>query len=155
MLDKPTIVQTDAQQTAVIRLTIPRDEIQTVMGPAMEEVMGALAAQGITPAGPLFSHHFKMDPDVFDFEVGAPVNSPVSPVGRVQAGKLPSANVARTVYTGGFEGLGDAWCEFGTWIEAEGLQSAPNLWEFYLSGPESSPDPSTWRTELNRPLEAA
>lgn len=27
-----------------------------------------------------------------------------------------------------------------------------SLWECYLTGPASSPDPSTWRTELNKPL---
>lgn len=154
MLDKPTIVQTDAQQTAVIRLTIPREEIQNAMGPAMQEVMQTLAAQGIAPTGPLFSHHFRMDPAVFDFEVGAPVANPVTPTGRVQPSRLPAVKVARTVYSGPFEGLGDAWGEFGEWISAEGLHSAPNLWECYVSGPESSPDPATWRTELNRPLEA-
>lgn len=35
MRDEPTIVQTEAQRTAVIRLTIPRAEIQQVMGRAV------------------------------------------------------------------------------------------------------------------------
>jgi hypothetical protein len=51
MLDRPQIVQTEAQPTAVIRLTIPRAEIQTVMGPAIAEVMAAVTAQGLAPAG--------------------------------------------------------------------------------------------------------
>ena len=33
MLDKPQIVQANAQTTAIIRLTIPRAEIRNVMGP--------------------------------------------------------------------------------------------------------------------------
>jgi uncharacterized protein (DUF427 family) len=78
MLDKPRIVQTAVQPAAVIRLTIPRAEIRNVMGPGHRELMAALAAQGIAPAGPWFSHHFRMDPDVFDFEIGIPV-SPRSP----------------------------------------------------------------------------
>jgi hypothetical protein len=41
--------------------------------------------------------------------------------------------------------------EFRDWIAANGQKPAPDLWEIYLSGPESSPDPATWRTELNRP----
>ena len=32
MIDKPRIVQTAAQATAIIRLTIPREEIRNVMG---------------------------------------------------------------------------------------------------------------------------
>lgn len=152
MLDKPQIVQTEAQLSAVIRLTVPRTQIQEVMGPAIAEVMAAIAAQGIAPAGPVFSHHLRMDPDTFDFEVGVPVMAPVSATGRVNASQLPAAKVARTVYQGPYEGLGSAWGEFIEWITAEGHKPAPNLWECYVAGPESNPDPATWRTELNRPL---
>ena len=59
MLDKPRIVQTAAQLTALIRLTIPRVEIQNVMGPGIAELMAAIAAQGTAPAGPIFSHHLR------------------------------------------------------------------------------------------------
>jgi effector-binding domain-containing protein len=152
MLDTPQIVQTAVQQAAVIRLTIPREEIRNVMGPGIGEVMAAVAAQGIGPAGPVFSYHLRMDPDSFDFEIGVPVTKPVTPVGRVQPGQLPATKVARTVYRGPYEGLGAAWGEFGAWIKANGHEPAPDLWECYVSGPESSPDPATWRTELNRRL---
>ena len=67
-------------------------------------------------------------------------------------GTLPAVKVARTVYQGGYEGLGGAWGELMRWIEAQGHTAATDLWECYLAGPESGPDPSAWRTELNRPL---
>jgi effector-binding domain-containing protein len=152
MLDKPQITKTAAQLTAIIRLTIPRAEIRNVMGPAIAEVMAAVAAQGMAPAGPVFSHHLTMSPDIFDFEIGVPVTAPISAVGRVQAGRLPATTVARTSYHGPYEGLGSAWGEFIDWITAEGHTPAPDLWECYLTGPESNPDPAAWRTELNRPL---
>jgi effector-binding domain-containing protein len=152
MIDPPHITETAAQQAAVIHLTIPRSEIQQVMGPAIGEVMSAVAAQGIAPAGPVFSHHFRMSPEVFDFEVGVPVSKAVAAAGRVKPGQLPAAKVARTVYHGPYEGLGAAWGKFGQWIAANGHQPTPNVWECYVAGPESSPDPANWRTELNRPL---
>lgn len=152
MIDAPQIVQTDAQPAAVIRLTIPRAEIRNVMGPGMGELMAAVAAQGISPSGPIFSHHFRMDPEVFDFEIGVPVSSPVVATGRVKPGLLPGARVARTVFHGDYAALGAAWGEFGAWIAAQGYKAAPDLWECYIAGPESNPDPATWRTELNRPL---
>jgi effector-binding domain-containing protein len=152
MLENPHVTQSVAQATAVIRLTIPKEEIRKVMEPAMNEVMSTLAAQNITVAGPMFSHHFRMDPAVFDFEVGVPITKPVSPSGRVMMSQLPSAKVARTVYRGPYEGLGPAWEEFMAWIAAEGHEPGPDLWEIYMSGPESDPDPTTYRTELNRPL---
>lgn len=152
MIDTPEITQTDAVTTATIRITIPRHEIQQVMGPAIQEIFGAVAAQGLAPTGPVFSHHLKMEPETFDFEVGVPVGSPVTAVGRVRASVLPSRRAARTTYRGPYEGLGEAWGEFASWIEGQGLATAPDLLEFYAAGPEIGPDTSTWRTELVKPL---
>jgi effector-binding domain-containing protein len=152
MIEAPKIVQSEAQQAAVIHVTIPREEIQQVMGPGLTEVMGAIAEQGIEQAGPWYSHHFRMDPATFDFEIGVPVRAPVAAAGRVRPGELPAAKVARTVYHGSYEGLGEAWGEFDAWLQEQGLKTAPNLWERYLSGPETSDDPATFRTELNRPI---
>ncbi len=152
MLDTPQITQTTEQRTAVIHLTVPREEIQNVMGPGISEVMTVIAAQGIAPTGPWFTHHLRMDPAIFDFEVGVPVDAPVAPVGRVKPGQLPAARVARTVYHGPYEGLGAAWGEFEAWITTHGHTMASDLWEVYLTDPASNPDPSTWRTEFNRPL---
>ena len=151
MIDTPRITQTTAQPAAILRLTIPRDKMQTRMGAAMGELAQTVAAQG-TPAGPMFAHHLRMDSATFDFELGIPVSGSFAPTGRVVAGELPAARVARTVYHGGFEGLGGAWAELNEWIAANGHTAAPDLWESYVYGPESSPDPATWRTELSRPL---
>ena len=152
MIDTPQITQSAAQLTAMIRLTIPREEIRKVVGPGIREVMAAVAAQGMAPAGPWFTHHLRMDPGVFDFEICVPITAPIAATGRVQAGRLPAATVARTVYDGPYEGLPAAWGEFSAWIAAAGHTPGPDLWECYLAGPESSPDPAAWRTELNRPL---
>jgi effector-binding domain-containing protein len=152
MLDQPEIVQTAAQAAAIIRLAVPRTEIQATMGAAFQELMAAVAAQGMAPAGAWFTHHLRMDPEVFDFEIGVPVAGPISPAGRVVPGGLPAATVARTVYHGPYEGLGAAWAEFDAWLAAAGHTPGPDLWECYAVGPESSPDPAAWRTELNRPI---
>ena len=152
MLDTPQVAKTDDQQTAVIRLTIPRAEIRNVMGPGIGELMATVAAQGIATAGPWFTHHLRMDPKIFDFEIGVPVAAPVAPAGRVKAGHLPATKVARTVYHGPYEGLGAAWGELDAWIAGQGHTTKADLWECYVAGPESGSDPAGWRTELNRPI---
>ena len=152
MIESPRITQTAAQPAAVIPFDIPRGEMPKVMGPAIVEILTALAAQGLAPAGPMFAHHLRMSADRFEFEVGFPVNGTVSPADRVVPSVIPAARVAQTVYQGGYEGLASAWGEFEGWIAANGHTSAPDLWERYVAGPESSPDPATWRTEFNRPL---
>jgi effector-binding domain-containing protein len=152
VLETPQVMETADQLTAFIHLTVPRAEIRSVMAPGLGEVKAAIAAQGIAPAGPWFTHHLRMDPALFDFEVCVPVEEPVAAAGRVKPGRLPAARVARVVYRGPYEGLGAAWGEFDAWIAANGHKPGTDLWECYVAGPESNPDPAAWRTELNRPL---
>ena len=152
MLTTPQIVTTEVEQAAVIRLTIPRNEMMKAFGPAVGELMAALAAQGLKPVGAVFAHHLKMSPDILDFELGVKVAGPVKAVGRVKSGQLPAVKVARTVYRGPYEGLPSAWGEFNSWIKANGHQQAEDLWELYSIGPQSTPDSANFQTELNRPL---
>jgi len=152
MIVTPHVTHSPEAPMAFIHLTIPRAEIRTVMGPGIAELHAALAAQGVTPSGPWFTHHRRMDPAAFDFEICLPVSSPVTPSGRVQPGCLPAATVARAVLHGSYEGLADAWGRLDSWIAAQGHRPAADLWERYVVGPETSADPADWRTELNRPL---
>jgi effector-binding domain-containing protein len=148
----PIVLDCPAQRTAVIRLTVPRSEIQLVMGPGIREVYAVLQAQGLAPAGPWLSHHLRMDPELFDLEIAVPVDADVAPQGRVQPGLLPARRVARTEYRGPYEGLGVAWGEFRAWIAKQGLVAAPDLWETYRTGPADSPHADDWVTEFNQPL---
>ncbi len=154
MLDAPEIITTTAETTAIIRLTIPRAQIHALMGPAIGELIATVSAQRIGPTGPLYSHHLRLDPEVFDFEIGVPVSGEVVPTGRVVAGALPAARVVRTIYRGPYEGLGAAWGAFDKWMVEKGLVGGPDLWECYAKGPESGNDPTLWQTVLNRPLGA-
>lgn len=152
MIETPHIFQSEEQAIAFIRVTVPRSEIRNVMGPGLAELMSTIAAQGVAPTGPWFSHHLKMDPEIFDVEISVPVSTPVASSGRVQAGVLPAAKVARTVYRGSYEHLGEAWGEFMSWIENNGLIPGDDLWECYKIGPADTLNPNSWHTELNRPL---
>jgi len=152
MIEEPTIVHTAAQKIAAVHVTCSREEIQAVMGPGYKELMDTLQAQGIVPAGPWLTHHFRMDPAIFDFEIAVPVSAEVTAAGRVTPGELPRASSVRTIYHGPYEGLPQAWGEFDAWIQQRGQAVAPDLVEIYLVGPESGTDGSKWQTELRRPL---
>jgi effector-binding domain-containing protein len=152
MIDIPHVTQTVGQLTASIHLTVPRADIRKVMGPGLSEVRAAIAAQGIAAAGPWFTHHLRTAPEVFDFEICVPVAMPFVSTDRVEGGKWPATTVARTVFHGDYERLSAAWGEFDAWVAGKGFTPRPDLWECYIEGPESSPDPSGWRTQLNRPL---
>lgn len=152
MIATPQILQTKAEAAAIIHVTVLRSDMMKVFGPAVGELMAALANQAVEPVGAVFAHHLKMSPDTFDFELGVKVAARVKIAGRVRPGELPAAKVAHTVYSGPYEGLPSAWAEFNKWMRASGYEPAEDLWELYSVGPQSTPDPANWRTELNRPL---
>lgn len=158
MIEAPHIVETTEKTAAVVHLKVLRNELPSLVPTAIDELLKALAAQGLSPQGPMFMHHLTMSAEIFDVEVGYPVARTISPTGRVKPSRLPAAKVARTIYQGPYEGLYGAWDAFGKRLENDGLvdrtrvKRAGTLWESYLVGPESTSDPNQWLTELNRPL---
>jgi effector-binding domain-containing protein len=154
MIATPEIIESTPRPTAVIHVTIPRDQIRSTMPEAINEIIATLSSQGLPPAGPLFEHHLTTSAERFDFEVGFPVNGRVTPAGRVKPGEQPGGRIARTVYQGDYEGLFGAWSEFGAWMKREGHVGRGDLWEIFLAGPESSESPADWRTELCLPLKS-
>lgn len=152
MIDPPTIITVPSQRTACIPLVVERTRIAEVMGPGIQEIFAALAAQAIPPTGAWFTQHRRRPTETFDFSICVPIATPVKPVGRVQNGERRAAKVARTLYRGPYEGLSQAWGHFLGWLDANGHKRQDDLWEAYLHGPESGNDPSTWQTELSQPL---
>ena len=59
--------------------------------------------------------------------------------------------VARTIYHGGYDGLGAAWGELDAWIAAHGHTPAVDLWECYAAGPELSATRRTGARSLPAP----
>ena len=97
-----------------------------VMGPGHQELMAAIAAQGIATAG-----RVRASPE--DGCRGLRLGDlrarrfPHVPRGRVDSGKLRAAKVARTVYHGPYEGLGEAVDKYKAWIAANGYATRPQL----------------------------
>jgi effector-binding domain-containing protein len=158
MIEAPEIAQSQHETAAVIHITCPREKIQSEVGPAIKEILAAIAAEGQQPAGPMFMHRLTMSGSHFDVEVGFPIGAPLGASGRVKTGSLPAKRVARAIYRGPYEGLHAAWDEFGKRLQRENpvdatvLAPIKTLWERYLIGPETSSDASQWCTELNLPL---
>lgn len=152
MIEKPFVLKSEARKAAVIQVTVARELIREVMGAGLDELLSILTDQDVPAAGPWYTHHFGVQPDTFDFEIGVPVNEIVFPTGRVRAGVFLGGTVARTIFHGDYEGLAAAWSQFDAWVAARGLKPAQDFWEVYTVGPQADPDPAHWRTELSRPL---
>ncbi|MBY0278078.1 GyrI-like domain-containing protein [Candidatus Binatia bacterium] len=152
MIEEPQIVELPEQGAAVIHLTVPTTEIRQVMGPGLNEVLAAVAAQGHEQTGAWFTHHLHRPTDVFDFEVGVPIAGTITATGRVRPGRLPAARVARAVHVGPYDDLASAWGELEAWLAAHGHTPASEMWEHYAVGPESGLPSTQWRTPLVWPL---
>src|ERR1700760_243465 len=124
MIETPKIVHLPTQITAKIYQVIPCSEIREAMGKTLQELGAVIQAQGIAITGPWFTHHLQAPDENFDFEVCFPVGAVIAPQGRVEAGERPAMSMARTVYHGSYEGLGEAWGEFGEWLEQHGHTAA-------------------------------
>jgi uncharacterized protein YndB with AHSA1/START domain/effector-binding domain-containing protein len=148
-LDAPVIGAHAERLVAAIHIVVPSAQVREVMMPGLRELRAVLAAQGIAPSGPWLTHHLKMPSDVFDYEIAIPVDAAPKPTGRVVVSKLPACEVARTMYRGGYEGLGAAWGRFGKWIETTGKKTRGELWEVYVADGQSGGET---RTELWRPI---
>lgn len=146
----PSIVTSEEVQYAAIRVVATWQEMREVMGPTRQEVYDAVAAQGIEPAGSWFTHHFRAPTDSLEFEICVPVSKPVVAAGRVYPAVWKATRLARTVYVGGYEGLGDAWGTFIDWIAAQGHKASGELWERYVV--QTDTDPAACRTELSKEL---
>ncbi|MFI3185665.1 MAG: GyrI-like domain-containing protein [Methylococcaceae bacterium] len=84
------------------------------MGPAIAEILSTIT-------GPCFSYQQKRPTDIFDFEAGFPVSQPVAAAGHVKLRKLPAVKVVRTIYQGGYEGLGAACASFANGLKSRDL----------------------------------
>jgi len=153
MIDAPEIVETTPKPLAIIAIQTPLDGMRAAIGAGLQELFPTLAAQGITPIGPWFTHHLKCpDQDGFDFEMCIETATPVCPSGRIKPGTWPAMRVARTIHHGAYEGLQEAWGEFHAWLDANEVKTAEDLWEVYLVNPDNAGDPADYRTQLNREI---
>ena len=103
MITIPEIIRTKEVSAAVIHLMIPGRDMPEYMEPAIQEILKALADQGMYPAGPMFSYHHRRPSDTFDLHIGFPVEIMIQVQGRVKNFTLPAERVTRIVYQGPYE----------------------------------------------------
>ncbi|MBL8009593.1 MAG: GyrI-like domain-containing protein [Flavobacteriales bacterium] len=149
MITTPEVTTTNEEATATIHLVIPCQDMGRHMDPAIREIIAAITGQGLRITGPMFCHHHRKPTDSFDFDIGFPVSAPVREEGRVRNAKLPAERVARCVYEGPYEGLGQAWGALRSWVEEQQLPVTGRFIERYLNDPDEVRDPNAFRTELN------
>jgi effector-binding domain-containing protein len=132
------------QPVAVVRGRARPEEIGEFVGSAYAEVLGTLAAHGLTPVGPPVTRYVQgaggMDSagqaEVFTLEAGFPCVPGFTGTTTVEAGVLPGGEALVATHVGAWTELGEAYAAVETHLAEHGLARAGDPWETYLDGPD-------------------
>jgi effector-binding domain-containing protein len=157
----PVLVERKEQPCIAVRSFVTMASIGSTLPPLMPEIVGWLARESITPAGPPFWRYDVIDmAGVMEVEVGVPVAEPVSSDGdaRIESGARPGGTYATVIHVGHPSSLIEATADLLEWGRREDvtwdMTYAPEgeRWtcrlEEYPSDPVQVPDMGAWQTQL-------
>ena len=125
----------EPQPAAVVAGSVAHDGIAEFLGGAFGEVMAALGAQGLFPAGPPFARYVMTD-DGWDIEAGFPCSGEVSSTGRVHAITLPGGPALAVLHQGPYEDVANAYHAAEEWMAENDWTPTGTPWEAYLDEPD-------------------
>ena len=127
-------------------------DLTEYFGRAFTTSAAALAEQGLAPAGPPLALYHGMPTDTVDVTAGFPIAGPAHGTSDVVVTELPAGDAITGIYTGPYDGMTRTYDEIAAWLQEHNLTPGTDMWEEYLSDPETDPDPATWRTRIVFPL---
>ena len=138
---------------AISEIVDVKDALSWYLG-ASGELRAALRAQGIIPTGPaggifanaLFSHA-RGQATIF-----IPCEGTVRAIGRVTPRVVPAIELATLVHEGSYANIDLAYGSLATYVTQHALAVEGPLREYYLVGPQETPEESAWRTEIGWPI---
>jgi DNA-binding transcriptional MerR regulator len=160
LLERPTspvhIGRRKADQVgaaAISEVVAVKDALSWYLG-ALGELHAVLAAQrkiAAGPAGGIFSNaifsHARGEATVF-----IPCKGAARAVGRVTPRVIPAVELATIVHEGSPANIDLAYGSLATYVTQHALAVEGPLREYYLVGPQDTPDESAWRTEIGWPI---
>ncbi|TFD87962.1 AraC family transcriptional regulator [Cryobacterium lactosi] len=127
-------------------------DLTEYFGRAFEKSAAALAEQGLAPAGPPLALYHGMPTDTVDVTAGFPVAGAAHGSADVVVTELPAGEAITSIYTGPYDGMTRTYDQIAAWLQEQDLTTGADMWEEYLTGPDSDPDPATWQTRIVFPL---
>ncbi|MEJ7587375.1 MAG: GyrI-like domain-containing protein [Ferruginibacter sp.] len=159
MVTEPVLENRGAQNYVAIRKRVNMNDIPAVLPPLIPEVITWLNENNLNAAGLCFFHYEAMtNHDELDVAVGLLVPEPVMGNGHMVTGAFPAGRYASILYTGDYQNMMEGHKALEDWISNNGLQEMRQntdegiKWggrtEFYLTDPDTEPDPEKWKTEI-------
>lgn len=157
MLTLPRLIDRPARHYVAIRkkVSIPFD---SVIGPTMGALFGAIENQQIRTDGPVFFKYNMIKMPELQIDFGIPVRGDVAAKGELVSGTLPAGRYAELTYFGHYDNLMDVNALMIGWAREKGIawDATPGVdgdhfaarLEIYHNSPDEEPDPSRWETTL-------
>jgi effector-binding domain-containing protein len=149
---KPTLVHCTEQPTAVLRENVGMNALTEFFGRAFSTVVEETQRQDVQLTGPPFALYRGMPTDTVDVEAGFPVSGSLSDAGTVVTGTLPETDAYEALHTGPYDRLEETYTAIQDSIREAGKNPSDTMWEFYLNGPDTEPDPLKWQTRVVWPV---
>ena len=128
--------------TAVVRDTVPPDQLSSRIIPLFDQVYAFLPASGIAHPGLNTILYLN---DRIDLEAGVQISARFSGSDTVHCSALPAGLAAHTAHYGPYNQLGAAHQAVIDWCRAEGLKRTGVRWEVYGHWQD---DPALLRTDV-------
>ncbi|MFK5958328.1 MAG: GyrI-like domain-containing protein [Lutibacter sp.] len=120
-------------------------------------IMNYMKENNIQPAGKPFTITHKWDEEngTIMFSTCIPVSERIVTTGDVLTGFIKPQKMFKTLFTGNYKYLPDAWKTAFKNLYTENLKELPNAepLEVYLVNQEDTPNPAKWVTEIYIPIE--
>jgi effector-binding domain-containing protein len=143
----PQVVELVPQESAIVRETVPMDELPSFFSRAYQLTRASAASQGRQVVGPPFGIYFGMPSDTVDVAAGFPVDGPIEADGDVSPHQLPGGRAVELLHVGPYDSLQESYGRLSAWMGAQNLTPGEIMWESYLNEPQPD-DPDSTRTMI-------
>jgi effector-binding domain-containing protein len=148
------------QPTVAARTTSPRDRLSQLFEEYLPKVAQRIADLGRAPAGPAYGRYHNVEGDLWDVEIGIPVDAPPANLrsldeaerGELAVSELPGGDVATTVHIGSYDAISETYERLERFIQEQGREMGGAPWESYVVEMSEVDDPSQLRTEIFWPV---
>ncbi|MFO7689344.1 MAG: GyrI-like domain-containing protein [Cryobacterium sp.] len=128
------------------------EQISDYMGRALTAAAADIGRAGAIPAGPALALYRGTVADTADVTAGFPVAAPVPTSRGTEVVALPTGEAIEAVHVGPYDTLGQTYEHLMAYFAEQNLTPASVMWEQYVVGPDTEPDPQKWRTRIVVPL---
>lgn len=119
---------------ASVRIKSHPSQLRHTIAGAQDQVLEVIGAEGLAPAGPLFTRYHRIGP-IADLEVGVPLAQTIRQHPTVMNSTLPGGPALHAVCVGSHTNLIQTVRALNEHAAAVGLKTNGGYWEYYLAEP--------------------